>query len=564
MPEDNLHPPVSGESATDKLNWTVMVYLAGDNNLADECVYALTEMKAANVSDRIKVIAQFDPNGRKVKTRRFVINRPETAAATLGAPSDRPNGANPGAKPKRNSILTDALETLEEGTVKFPGRADYARRGAAVHAGTGAAIAAAVLEAEDDEDVDPDESDTGDPKPLFDFISWSVEHHPADHYMLILGGHGSGVQEEFLRDNSSKGTLSIAELGQVFAAVRSELKTKGGDPLVIDILGMDSCQMSMTEVCYELQGNIKYMVSSESYGPQAGWPYRPILEQLDAEIGSSGDATAEKLASAIVNEYVNFYVEYSGTDGLSVDISMIDVGSIGRLADEIKSLSEVLSEQLRRGALMKEAEGHSDFLDQIVLAHWEAQSYNGETFVDLYDFCDCLQKRYDPAFVPAAPPDDERAVITRDEEVRTRTEVQARCEAVMSVIKNQLVRRSCYMGVTYQYSYGVSIYFPWAEISPDYTRKNLKFIEPSGWRQFLKAYVVNTRRKPRGFRIDRTDFLKFNSNVRKTPLDGRGQENLIINSMRNPPDEVVVGGVSACTRAQEETIDLVKFFTLHS
>ena len=41
--------------------WTVMVYLAGDNNLTDESVFSLTEMKKVRTDDRIAVIAQLDP-----------------------------------------------------------------------------------------------------------------------------------------------------------------------------------------------------------------------------------------------------------------------------------------------------------------------------------------------------------------------------------------------------------------------------------------------------------------------------------------------------------------------
>ena len=42
--------------------------------------------------------------------------------------------------------------------------------------------------------------------------------------------------------------------------------------------------MSMVEVCYELNGLVDYLVSSESYSPTAGWPYRQILEKIDAEL----------------------------------------------------------------------------------------------------------------------------------------------------------------------------------------------------------------------------------------------------------------------------------------
>jgi hypothetical protein len=32
-------------------NWLVMIYLAGNNNLSAECIFALTEMKKAVLSD---------------------------------------------------------------------------------------------------------------------------------------------------------------------------------------------------------------------------------------------------------------------------------------------------------------------------------------------------------------------------------------------------------------------------------------------------------------------------------------------------------------------------------
>src|SRR5215471_3828342 len=54
--------------------WTVMVYLAGDNNLSTESLYALTEMKRAKPNASIKVIAQFDPKDDYLPTRRYKIS----------------------------------------------------------------------------------------------------------------------------------------------------------------------------------------------------------------------------------------------------------------------------------------------------------------------------------------------------------------------------------------------------------------------------------------------------------------------------------------------------------
>jgi hypothetical protein len=54
--------------------WTVLLYMAGDNNLSEECVYALNEIKEG-LSDnpRLSVLAQFDPSGLRATTKRFEL-----------------------------------------------------------------------------------------------------------------------------------------------------------------------------------------------------------------------------------------------------------------------------------------------------------------------------------------------------------------------------------------------------------------------------------------------------------------------------------------------------------
>jgi hypothetical protein len=57
--------------------WTMLVYLAGDNNLAEEMVWALQQMRRTlevgktksdeDISDKVGVIAQFDARGANPK-----------------------------------------------------------------------------------------------------------------------------------------------------------------------------------------------------------------------------------------------------------------------------------------------------------------------------------------------------------------------------------------------------------------------------------------------------------------------------------------------------------------
>jgi hypothetical protein len=106
------------------------------------------------------------------------------------------------------------------------------------------------------------------------------------------------------------------------------------------------------------------------------------------------------------------------------------------------------------------------------------------------------------------------------------------------------------MGVTYQFSFGVSIYFPWAEVAPDYNKQELAFITASGWREFLEQYVVATRRKPRGWTPVTTvaPFITLDTKVRRTVTDQKGPVNVITRSMRNPPIDIFQDGLSECTK----------------
>lgn len=509
--------------------WTIMVYLAGDNNLADECVFALTEMKAALADRNIRVVAQFDPTARRVRTKRFVLNR---------ALHEKKNGNNPSTRQltavstegwkNRKSIIDDAIEGLPEGKTPFLDAPD--NRGRTANPGCAAGVAVATATAV----VEEPDSDSGDPKLLFDFISWTVDNYEADHYMVILSGHGSGVlEQEFLRDESSSGTLTIKELGKVFEAVKEKVKDSKGNPIAIDVLGFDSCVMGMAEVCYQLAGTVKYMVSSESFSPQAGWPYGRIIQQLSKRLEAANGSTSPlDVAGIAVDEHVDFYLEYAQTNGLSVDLSVLEVEKITDLVDDVSYLGKVLKAALEKG--------EKEFVDQIVLAHWEAQSYNGEVYVDLRDFCECLRTRYSP------PGDREKAEST---EIGDRASVFQACTNVINTVKDKLVKQTSFMGVNFQYSFGVSIYFPWAEVAPDYSKQELKFVEKSGWRDFLETYVTKTRRKPRGDNARPAPFnIHLDTDIRKTPTDQRGPANVPIRSMRNPPIEVIPGGLNERTR----------------
>src|SRR5689334_7158857 len=252
-------PDDDSDSASTRRKWTVLIYMAGDNNLSEECVYSLTEIKQALPAnyDKLAVLAQFDPAGVRAQTKRYLLRSPQT--------------------------------TLQQD-------ADATRWKA-------------------------QETDTGEPQNLLEFLRWGISQYPADHFMVVLVGHGSGTDDDFLlRDDNPPDSLSILELRYVFEQLTNDGHT-------IDILRMDTCLMNMAEVCFELlRTNVTYLVGSEGFSPNTGWPYRVILKKLsdDIEAASARLIQPQELARFIVDQYRAFYEPYIN-GGISVDQSVLEV-----------------------------------------------------------------------------------------------------------------------------------------------------------------------------------------------------------------------------------------------
>jgi len=434
----NKTPPGTKEEIKPK-RWTVMIYMAGDNNLSEECVYNLTEAKEAlteNSEDKLAVLAQFDPAGLRAETRRFHL-RPKTL----------PN----------HEELTDD------------------RTGWRAH-----------------------ETNTGEANTLLEFLRWGISEHPAEHYMVVLVGHGSGTNDDYLlRDDNPANALSIDGMRYVFDQLTADGQT-------IDILGFDTCLMNMAEVCFELlRTSVTYLVGSEGYAPNTGWPYKKILEQIIYNI----EKDPEWLAKQITREYQAFYLPYI-SGGISVDQSVLDVKKIDEVKRKMFSLV---------GALMADLDDKSDSFDlkknAMVLAHWDAQSYNGEAFVDLYDFCQQLIIRY--------------------QEFKITSGVIDKCKDVRDAIK-KMVSHTHLAGIAFQFSYGLSIYFPWAVVLPSY--RNLAFPKETGWLDYLMRYHSVTRRLGRKSVEAPQQAREPESPYRATPDTNKGRDGRV-QSMRNPPSE---------------------------
>jgi hypothetical protein len=386
-----------------------MVYLAGDNNLTPEMVLAMQDMLAEPLPEGDKIVVQFDPSGIGLATQRC-----DSSLAVPGKP------------------LEAYLDTSYTGA----------------------------------------ETNTGDARTLADFIEWAIKGTDHDsQYLLILAGHGSGTTEDFLmKDETSADALTIPELKEALRVAQKAIRTHtGGNKSRIDIVGLDACYMAMGEVAYEIRDYADVLIGAEGPEPAYGWPYRRILARAKKLAADEASANADGglhgshidrdvLAKTIVREYVRFYADHDRFAGVSADLAAIDLRRIEGVRTRF--------EQLVRGLEAPGRMGH----DRLLLAHWYAQTYKFEQYVDLKDLCGQL-----------AEASQEHAVAS-----------QAR--AVVDAIDDCIILSGC-TGFAYQHSWGLSIYFPWGFVSPDY--RKLAFPDETGWYRFLNEHVRATQRAQR-------------------------------------------------------------------
>ncbi|MGH9337663.1 MAG: clostripain-related cysteine peptidase, partial [Vicinamibacteria bacterium] len=211
---------------------------------------------------------------------------------------------------------------------------------------------------------------------------------------VILSGHGSGALGDFLDDrNPPNGELGIPTLGRILRDIRD--RSGSG----IQILGLDSCQMSTIEVGYEVRDFVRYLVASEGPVANTGWPYRQVLQG----VAENADAKPVVAARAVANRYLAFYRDYEIAPQ-STDIAVTELSALGAVAGGVRDLAYALGEPLSRIAAhgleeLHELDGTTPapaiadaraIRNAIVLAHWSAQSYKCDRYTDLRDFTEQL------------------------------------------------------------------------------------------------------------------------------------------------------------------------------
>jgi hypothetical protein len=434
--------------------WTVLVYMAGDNDLEPYLVNNLISLEKVGTSPKINIVAELDrgdkPRSPVTKwkgSRRFLVQK-----------SDDPK-----------KIMSPAVQDL--GDVNM-----------------------------------------ADPKHLSDFVQWGMKNYPAKHYMLIINDHGYGFMGA-ADDKGNKDTMNLPALGKAFGDITEQMNkdtvvngvkdaaNKTGKK--IDIIGFDACLMGQVEVGYELKDYADLMVASQEVIGSGGWPYgnfetqqaqfrqpikgpsvvdAPPVDMFDipgmdpTEIGTSsvlcyfldraqkvlerkGEITAEAFAHGIITQCEK-HVDTTPT------MAAIRLGDyIGTLVESMKEMAVILKASPDKEALLEIVKKTQSFNLQA-----PDQNPYGD-YRDLRNFCELIVSS-------KGMTDKKLKPIAR--QVR-----DALDEVILDKIDAKLVPDK------YKNANGISVYLPDVSGGTDYGYMQTKFAKDTDWLGSIRTIAEN-------------------------------------------------------------------------
>jgi cysteine peptidase C11 family protein len=506
--------------------WTLMFYFATDNPLAISAVSQLKAIKDAGFHPDANVVAQFDPYTEGTPTHVFDVN----IVNKLKAAGKSNIGFHDDPETVRNMIedklwRDERTRWVPEGTAKTASNQQPVRK-----------VLNQVLHDNFHIDYKPPVApnvdsifnprteqmeEPGAQTSLREFLRFCANKYPAKHYMLFMLGHGVVVGNDiFMMDeHGSEQSLTLTDLGQILGEFKHNIELEDS---VLELVSFHSCSVSSMEVAYELQGTAKYLLASQGPAFVGSWPYRQILVRifntLPDKSTSPGDGKPPKSLRQedmrkLMLDIYRSCMRNSGDyllAGYSFQLTLCDLEKLPDIHGDIHALAQALTAGLEKDVSR----------DFILLSHWKSQSFFNEMYTDLYDFCFCLNNKI---------ADLEKFGAVSQE----LADIRKACDNVMNRLMKenprkdtdaripQIIVAADSLGPAFQYSRGLSVYFPWAEPSKDspilkeYQRYRFTtdFMTESetdveySWLKFLRAYFKTTKRAVSSDEADNNRYL---------------------------------------------------------
>ncbi|KKQ10880.1 MAG: clostripain-related cysteine peptidase [Candidatus Babeliales bacterium] len=269
-----------------------------------------------------------------------------------------------------------------------------------------------------------------------------------------------------LYDDSEQTCLTNQGLGEAFKQIMNIL----GQP--IDVLAMDACLMSMVEIAYQVKNSVRVLVGSQQVVPGSGFFYTAITSELASNSQAIGSM---ELARLMVESYHDFY---SRTTVKDYTLSAIDISLINALRNNIDQVATTLLECLQYKPISVRMALKS--------AREKSMHFENNSYIDLYSFYECLVTELTKLHAEA-----DKATSGCCGLFKTSPNYEPALTRLGQLLNDGfvLIPKVVFANVTGEDSrnaHGISIYYPSSVLSVHSSYSNTLFAKESQWFKLIK------------------------------------------------------------------------------
>lgn len=418
-----------------KKPWTIIVYIAADNDLRGFAARNLKQMSNVGSNSNCNIVAHLDIqlSGNKKITRRYYIEKDQIFHM---------NADEPGTQQMDSGDPKTLISCCQWAIQNYP--ADNYMLIFWNH-GTGI--------------IDPATGKIINSVDLFTFNN-ATNKLDLDRsigfldIITILEQQQRGI----CWDDTTGHYLTNQKLDEALAYICKNYLNGGK----FSIVAFDACLMSMLEVANIIKPYANIMIGSQEVEFAAGWDYARAFNPLAYSAPSKAD-----LAKNIVKMYGQAY------DNVTDDYtqSAMNLDTIDAIEDNINIVARLLMECLKKQHNNSVKNAIYASSNKLLCTHFDEPSY-----IDLHHFLSNLQANL------------KHFAFTNTSEGNTLT--KALHDAIaqgLSLIEKNVIAYAC--GKNVSNARGISIYFPERRIHTSYRKTN--FAASNDWPNFLAQYLLS-------------------------------------------------------------------------
>ncbi len=411
-------------------DWSMLVYIAADNNLAPYASYNIKDMSSGLApTTGLNLLVQWDKPHDNNTWRYKIVPGGAVDVGTL-------SGSEMGYNPTRE--LVDSVKWVVN---NYP-----AKHYAIILWNHGSGI----------EDLAPE--------------SRNIEYFTANQSDWLKFLPTNISWRGILYDDSQRTCCTNQGLSNAFGQIKQLIGHN------VDLVAMDACLMAMAEVAYQIKDSVNLLVASQQTIPGYGFPYSKFVKPLSL---NPMNTSPTQLTQKILNEYGKFYSVQQPT--FDYTLSTINVKSIGLLKQNIDKFVAAVAEC--RKVDQKTTK------QIIISARKTSISFHMPEYIDLYSFYANILGQIKKSTPKSTIIIDKlQKQLFPNISQLYRKKLDSLCDVVQDGINNlsKVVLQNT-TGPVYSGARGISIYYPISgRAHPSYSKT--MFAQDTSWLNFIKTY----------------------------------------------------------------------------